>query len=165
MRTFIICCNYNEERTGSLAGCLASVGQNKLADTYFAVADNGSKDGSAELLKANYRNGTVNMLMLSPKNLGKPKILNMLLAEILKRETIAPDDLIMSLDSDITLGGNGEFFSHAQALCTAARGNYSAMSVQLSDYNIHKTANIENGYLIGRYGGIPFLSNLKDLHW
>lgn len=35
----------------------------------------------------------------------------------------------------------------------------------LSDYNIHKTANIENGYLAGRYGGIPFLSNLKDLHW
>ena len=35
----------------------------------------------------------------------------------------------------------------------------------LSDYNIHKTANIENGYLNGRYGGIPFLSNLYDLHW
>ncbi len=35
----------------------------------------------------------------------------------------------------------------------------------LSDYNIHKTANIENGYLNGRYGGIPFLSNLADLRW
>ena len=35
----------------------------------------------------------------------------------------------------------------------------------LSDFNIHKTANIENGYLNGRYGGIPFLSNLNDLHW
>ncbi|MBQ3618733.1 MAG: ATP-binding protein [Bacteroidales bacterium] len=35
----------------------------------------------------------------------------------------------------------------------------------LSDFNIHKTANIENGYLNGRYGGIPFLSNLKDLNW
>jgi hypothetical protein len=35
----------------------------------------------------------------------------------------------------------------------------------LSDYNIHKTANIENGYLNGRYGGIPFLSNTADLHW
>jgi len=35
----------------------------------------------------------------------------------------------------------------------------------LSDFNIHRTANIENGYLDGRYGGIPFLSNLKDLHW
>ena len=34
----------------------------------------------------------------------------------------------------------------------------------LSDFNIHKTANIENGYLNGRYGGIPFLSNLKNLY-
>lgn len=33
----------------------------------------------------------------------------------------------------------------------------------LSDFNVHKTANIENGYLIGRYGGIPFLPNLKKL--
>ena len=35
----------------------------------------------------------------------------------------------------------------------------------LSDYDVHKTDNIENDYLEGRYGGIPFLSNLKDLHW
>ena len=35
----------------------------------------------------------------------------------------------------------------------------------LSDFNIHNTANIENGYLQGRYGGIPFLSNIKDLNW
>lgn len=35
----------------------------------------------------------------------------------------------------------------------------------LSDFNIHHTANIENGYLNGRYGGIPFLSNLHDLNW
>ena len=35
----------------------------------------------------------------------------------------------------------------------------------LSDFNIHRTANIENGYLNGRYGGIPFLANLNDLHW
>ena len=35
----------------------------------------------------------------------------------------------------------------------------------LSDFNIHKTASIENGYLNGRYGAIPFLSNLNDLNW
>lgn len=35
----------------------------------------------------------------------------------------------------------------------------------LSDYNVHNIANIENGYLNGRYGGIPFLSNLSDLKW
>ncbi len=35
----------------------------------------------------------------------------------------------------------------------------------LSDFNISNTANIEDGYLNGRYGGIPFLSNLKELNW
>ena len=35
----------------------------------------------------------------------------------------------------------------------------------LSDFKIHNTANIENGYLNGRFGGIPFLSNLQDLNW
>lgn len=43
--------------------------------------------------------------------------------------------------------------------------NQSTQLYPLSDYNIHKTANIENGYLNGRYGGIPFLSNLADLKW
>ena len=43
--------------------------------------------------------------------------------------------------------------------------NQASQFYPLSDFNIHKTANIENGYLNGRYGGIPFLSNLNDLHW
>ena len=41
----------------------------------------------------------------------------------------------------------------------------SSRIYSLSEYNIHNTANIENGYLNGRYGGIPFLSNLHDLNW
>lgn len=43
--------------------------------------------------------------------------------------------------------------------------NQSTQLYPLSDYNIHKTANIQNGYLNGRYGAIPFLSNLFDLKW
>lgn len=35
----------------------------------------------------------------------------------------------------------------------------------LSDFNVHSTANVENGYLNGRYGGIPFMNELKTLHW
>jgi uncharacterized protein len=35
----------------------------------------------------------------------------------------------------------------------------------LSENNLHHKANIKNGYLNGRYGRIPFLSNLRDLHW
>ena len=48
---------------------------------------------------------------------------------------------------------------------TQKDGNQATQIYPLSDFNIHKTANIEHGYLNGRYGGIPFLSNLKDLNW
>lgn len=35
----------------------------------------------------------------------------------------------------------------------------------LSDFNVHKTIDIQKGYLSGRYGSIPFLGNLEDLNW
>lgn len=41
----------------------------------------------------------------------------------------------------------------------------SSKIYSLSDFKIHNTINIENGYLRGRFGGIPFLGNLKDLNW
>lgn len=41
----------------------------------------------------------------------------------------------------------------------------SSKIYSLSDFKIHNTINIENGYLKGRFGGIPFLGNLKNLNW
>lgn len=35
----------------------------------------------------------------------------------------------------------------------------------LSEFREHHTIDIRKGYLAGRYGGIPFLGNLKDLNW
>lgn len=35
----------------------------------------------------------------------------------------------------------------------------------LSSFKEHKTIDIQRGYLNGRYGSIPFLSNLQDLNW
>ena len=35
----------------------------------------------------------------------------------------------------------------------------------LSAFKEHKTINIRSGYLNGRYGAIPFLSNLNNLNW
>jgi len=35
----------------------------------------------------------------------------------------------------------------------------------LSTYKEHNTIDIRKGYLMGRYGSIPFLGNLKDLNW
>ena len=48
----------------------------------------------------------------------------------------------------------------AQKDCDGSSKLYS-----LSDFKIHNTISIENGYLKGRFGGIPFLGNLKDLNW
>lgn len=41
----------------------------------------------------------------------------------------------------------------------------SSKLYSLSDFKIHHTIDIENGYLKGRFGGIPFLGNLKALNW
>lgn len=41
----------------------------------------------------------------------------------------------------------------------------SSKLYSLSDFKIHNTIDIQNGYLSGRYGGIPFLSKLKDINW
>jgi AAA15 family ATPase/GTPase len=35
----------------------------------------------------------------------------------------------------------------------------------LSEFKEHHTLNIQKGYLNGRYGGVPFLGNLRDLNW
>jgi hypothetical protein len=86
-------------------------------------------------------------------------------------------DIIQKLSESNTAKGQLIFTTHESGLLdqnifrpdeiwfAQKDSEQSTQLYPLSDYNIHKTANIENGYLIGRYGGIPFLSNLKDLHW
>ena len=86
-------------------------------------------------------------------------------------------DIIQKLSESNTAKGQLVFTTHESGLLDqnifrpdeiwfAQKDSEQATQLYpLSDYNIHKTANIENGYLNGRYGGIPFLSNLKDLHW
>jgi len=43
--------------------------------------------------------------------------------------------------------------------------NGSTDLYSLSDFKEHNTIDIRKGYLLGRYGSIPFLGNLKDLNW
>ena len=40
-----------------------------------------------------------------------------------------------------------------------------AITPTLSDFKEHSTIDIQKGYLTGRYGSIPFSTNLKDLNW
>ena len=48
---------------------------------------------------------------------------------------------------------------------TEKDNNGSTDIYSLSDFKEHKTKDIQKGYLCGRYGSIPFLSNLQDLGW
>jgi len=47
----------------------------------------------------------------------------------------------------------------------AEKNNGATEVYALSEFKEHHTIDIRKGYLNGRYGGIPFLGNLKDLNW
>ena len=86
-------------------------------------------------------------------------------------------ELIRKISSDTSAQGQLIFTTHESCLLDQEilrtdeiwftqkdKGGATHM-YSLSDFNISNTANIEDGYLKGRYGGIPFLSNLKELNW
>lgn len=86
-------------------------------------------------------------------------------------------EIIAKLSQSVTAKGQFVFTTHESSLLdqdilrpdeiwlVQKDEDQASQFYPLSDFNIHKTANIENGYLNGRYGGIPFLANLKDLNW
>ena len=86
-------------------------------------------------------------------------------------------ELIRKISSDTSAQGQLIFTTHESCLLDQEilrtdeiwftqkdKGGATHM-YSVSDFNISNTANIEDGYLNGRYGGIPFLSNLKELNW
>ena len=86
-------------------------------------------------------------------------------------------ELIRKISSDTSAQGQLIFTTHESCLLdqeilrtdeiwfAQKDKNGATHMYSLSDFNINSTANIEDGYLNGRYGGIPFLSNLKELNW
>ena len=86
-------------------------------------------------------------------------------------------ELIRLISKDDKMNGQLIFSTHETCLLDQdilrtdeiwfAQKNLSGATqlYSLSDFNVHSTANVENGYLNGRYGGIPFMNDLKTLHW
>ena len=86
-------------------------------------------------------------------------------------------ELIKKISSDPTAKGQLIFTTHESCLLdqeilrpdeiwfTQKDMGGATQMYSLSDFNISNTATVENDYLNGRYGGIPFLSNLKELNW
>lgn len=106
MKSIIICCNYNEGRTGNLKRCLESLKQNKLENTIITIIDNGSKDNSIEIIDEYLKNKTVDIFIANSKNLGKPKALNSLFKYMLITCGIEYNDICIHLDSDIKIYDN-----------------------------------------------------------
>ena len=86
-------------------------------------------------------------------------------------------ELIKKISSDTTAQGQLIFTTHESCLLdqeilrpdeiwfTQKDMGGATKMYSLSDFNISNTATVENDYLNERYGGIPFLSNLKELNW
>ncbi len=85
--------------------------------------------------------------------------------------------LIGKLSNDTTTQGQLIFTTHESNLLDQTifsqdeiwfaekDSNGATTFITLNDFKEHKTIDIRKGYLSGRYGGIPFLGNLEELHW
>ena len=60
---------------------------------------------------------------------------------------------------------NQEIFRQDEIWFAEKNNEGSTDLYSLNDFKEHKTIDIQKGYLNGRYGSIPFLSNLQDLNW
>jgi len=58
-----------------------------------------------------------------------------------------------------------EFFRQDEIWFTEKNKEGSTDLYSLNDFKVHKTIDIQKGYLSGRFGSIPFLGNLEDLNW
>lgn len=102
MKTIILICNYNEERTKNLKNTLQAVKNNKLENTLIGIIDNASKDKSKELITQYAQ--LFDVIIFNKKNIGKAKALNKLLQYFIATYQInINEDIIISLDSDIIM--------------------------------------------------------------
>jgi len=134
MKTIIICCNYFEGKTGNLEETLKCLQKNKLSDTYISVVDNNSKDNSLEILKKYKDLNVIDYAIVTDKNVGKAKALNILFKQVEKNIKINEEDIILHLDSDIRLI-NDDTIKHIQEISIYFKERFSFMAFQTSGVN------------------------------
>lgn len=114
-RVFFIICNYNGERNGALSRSLDRLSAAKTPDTVVSVFDNGSTDGSVDVLLRHFGNGsgtsghgncvgnTIDSLFLSGGNNGKSRAMNALAENARIAHGMTEMDVLVSMDSDIAI--------------------------------------------------------------
>jgi AAA15 family ATPase/GTPase len=90
----------------------------------------------------------------------------LLIKELVRKFALDPEtkgQLIFSTHESNLL--NQEIFRQDEIWFVEKNQDGSTDLYSLNDFKEHKTIDIQKGYLKGRYGSIPFLSNLHDLNW
>lgn len=141
MKTIILCCNYNEGKTGNLKRCLETLKRNKLENTIIGLIDNASKDNSLEIINEYIKDKTIDVFIANAKNMGKAKALNSLFKYILITYPIEYEDICLHIDSDIKMHDN--FISDSEKCFTKFDDCYlfftksSSVENEFVDKHIH----------------------------
>jgi AAA15 family ATPase/GTPase len=92
-----------------------------------------------------------------------PNLIKELVKEFAKEKTTKGQLIFTTHESNLL--DQDKIFRRDEIWFTEKDYDGSTDVYSLSDFKEHSTKNIRNGYLCGRYGSIPFLSNLQDLGW
>lgn len=170
MKTIIISCNYNEGKSGKLEKCLLNLAKNKLSNTIICVIDNASKDNSKDIIKKFVDNNTIDLAIVLDKNIGKAKALNTLFRTALNRFKIESDDLVLHLDSDVSMYSNfieeGEycFLNYNSCELFISLGSTDPNNFKFDNYHqfdLNATYNCQNS----EYSYMPLCPNICGYIW
>ncbi len=131
MTILLAICNYNAST--HLQTVFDSIKENRKnlkedLKVKVSVVDNASKDGSQTILKRFQDEGLIDTLVLSEANVGKAIAIDRLVFEAGKNG-LKDDDLVFSLDSDISLIAD-DFFTKLDDIWTKVAGKVSCIVCQ-----------------------------------
>ena len=102
-KILFIICNYNAHASGALGESLKRLQDIKDDNIVISYFDNGSRDGSADMLQEYYKSGLIDLLVLSKKNMGKAYAMNNLFITAMQMYNVSGQDVLISMDSDISI--------------------------------------------------------------
>lgn len=170
MKKIIVCCNYNEEKTGNLKNCLYSLCNIKDKDSIIGIIDNNSIDNSKSLISEYMSLGLIDYCIFAKENLGKAKALNSLFLSILNSQKlinpIDKNDVIIHLDSDISLHQN--FLNDAEYFLSSGSNVLYTSELSLTPNKFtsstYHTFNRSSHVLKVTYDNREFLTYYKNTH-